>query len=75
MNPRKKLEQVNRMIADHIVSLLPDGVGFALFLFHFGDDEGFLSYVSNAQREDMIRVLEEQLERFKAGTDNTMGEA
>jgi hypothetical protein len=37
-------------------------MGFALFLFDFGE-EGAVFYISDARREDMIRILEQFIER------------
>jgi hypothetical protein len=37
-------------------------MGFALLIFEFGE-KGALFYLSDAQRKDMIRVLEEFTER------------
>lgn len=37
-------------------------MGFALFLFEFGE-KGAMFYISDAQRDDMTRVLEEFIER------------
>jgi len=39
--------------------------GFALLLFSFDGPE--LTWLSNAERDDMIRLLEELLSRFKVG--------
>ena len=39
--------------------------GFALLLFSFDGPE--LTWLSNADREDMIRLLEEMLQKFKTG--------
>lgn len=39
--------------------------GFALLLFSFDGPE--LTWLSNADREDMIRLLEEILQKFKTG--------
>lgn len=39
--------------------------GFALLLFSFDGPE--LTWLSNAEREDMIRLLEELLNKFKVG--------
>lgn len=39
--------------------------GFALLLFSFDGPE--LTWLSNAEREDMIRLLEEILLKFKVG--------
>jgi hypothetical protein len=43
----------------------PKGYGFALLLFSFRGEE--LTWISNAKREDMIRLMEEMLERWKRG--------
>lgn len=42
--------------------------GFALLLFKFGDPPQPATYISNGSREDMIRAVEEWLERAKART-------
>lgn len=43
-------------------------VGFSLLVFDFGED-GTMSYISNAAREDMIKAMEEFLEKQRgAGT-------
>jgi len=39
--------------------------GFALLLFSFDGPE--LTWLSNGEREDMIRLLEEILQKFKVG--------
>ena len=58
-----KLKEIGRMIGES----LPSGQGFALQIFDFGDG-GNLFYISNAQREDLIRVLEKDfIPRLKAG--------
>ena len=47
-----------------------DKVGFALFLFDFGQ-EGAIAYASNARREDFIKTLEEFLAKYKAAKAGT----
>ena len=42
--------------------------GFALLLFAFGAPPQPATYISNGDREDMIRAVEEWLERAKART-------
>jgi hypothetical protein len=42
--------------------------GFALLLFALGDAPQPATYISNCGREDMIRAVEEWLERAKART-------
>jgi hypothetical protein len=56
-----------RSIAEHIHAAIHESqsagkMGFALFLFEFGE-KGAMFYMSDARREDMIRTLEEFLER------------
>ena len=41
---------------------LPEGWGFALFLFSYGDN-GSMFYISSGQRADVIRMLKEYLAR------------
>jgi hypothetical protein len=43
-------------------------VGFALLMFAFGDAPQPATWISNADRGDMIRAVEEWLERAKART-------
>lgn len=40
--------------------------GFALLLFAFGDPPQPATWISNAERADMIRAVEEWLEKAKA---------
>ena len=41
--------------------------GFALMLFEFGPQGAPMTYISNADRETMILVLQEIIDRAKAG--------
>jgi hypothetical protein len=68
----RPIERAARELGQAIGESLPEGVGFALTLFDFGAG-GMLAYVSNAQREDMIRALREQIERLESGVANTRG--
>lgn len=79
MTRRQELELITRMIGDQIVAEMNDAnsgppVGFMLMLFDFGPN-GFSSYISNARRADMVKLLREQADRMEAGTDATKGEA
>lgn len=40
-------------------------VGFILMVFPFGTEPGRTNYISNANREDVIVLLKEQLARFQ----------
>lgn len=55
------LRNVGRKIKDEI---LPEGYGFALLVFPF-NEEGGMFYMSNAQRGDMIKAMEEWIENAK----------
>lgn len=48
-----------------IAGACPSGTGFVLMMFDFGA-EGSVAYVSNAQREDMVNLLREALEKLTA---------
>ena len=43
-------------------------MGFCLWIFDFGSD-GFLSYISNARREEVIKLLREHLRRLEGNTN------
>jgi hypothetical protein len=67
-----KLEDQARGLARHLDGMLnPDKkrrVGFAVLMFAFGDAPQPATWISNADRGDMIRAVEEWLERAKART-------
>lgn len=44
---------------------MPEGMGFALLMFDYGAD-GSLFYIADAEREDMIRTMEEFIGRNKS---------
>lgn len=45
--------------------------GFVLMTFEFGGDKGRCNYISNANREDVVVLLKEQLARFEGSPDVT----
>lgn len=59
-----RLNQLNRELAGKIGGGLPPDVGFALLLFNYGEG-GFMSWISNAHRSDMIKAVMEWLERVR----------
>lgn len=69
---RVRLESATRALGESLTDVLPkmigtdEKVGFYLLAFDFGD-KGNFAYVSNSQRADMIRLLEEFLAYQKAG--------
>lgn len=60
-------QQVNDMltnIADDIKAKLPEGMGFTLLAYEFGDVENRkLLYVSNSKREDVMLAMVEFLQK------------
>ena len=56
---RRGMEAKAREIGRLIGAGMPKGWGFALLLFEFGPG-GNASYISNAERADMIHALREQ---------------
>lgn len=63
----KREQQVNNMltnIADDIKAKLPEGMGFTLLAYEFGDVENRkLLYVSNSKREDVMLAMVEFLQK------------
>lgn len=59
---REQLEEKAREIGRLIGGALPPGVGFALLVFDFGA-KGDLAWISNAQRNDMLNVLSEFIQK------------
>lgn len=51
-------------VAQVIDKLLPEGVGFALLVFDM-ESEGYMSYISNAKREDMLVAMKEFIARHE----------
>jgi hypothetical protein len=60
-----------RTLAGMIEDELPDGWGFGLMLFTFGEG-GVMFWISNAQRADMVKTMKEWIaknERLAARSD------
>ena len=58
----KEVEVKNKLqdLAKYIKSQLPEGMGFTLLAYEFGDIEGNkMLYVSNSNREDVIKAMVE----------------
>lgn len=55
-----------RTIAALVDGETPDGMGFAVFLFDFGEG-GAMFYMSNAQREDIVSSMKEWIAKQERG--------
>lgn len=64
--------QQMRNLAEKIKKEIP-GLGFALLVFEF-HTPGMSNYISNGQREGMIKALKETVERLEKGKDFTTPE-
>ena len=67
MNKRATLEEAERKmqsIARIVGNMVPQGWGFAVLCFSFGED-GFMNWVSNARRHDMIKALRETADKLE----------
>lgn len=62
-------------IAQNIDKELPEGFGFALLTFKFNaePDTSALMYVSNANRGDIVKAMEEWIEKTKNSFGNDTG--
>lgn len=59
-----EMEETARKIGRAIGDGLPKDVGFCLVLCHKGDG-GWSTWLSNCQREDMIKLLHEIIEKVQ----------
>lgn len=58
------IENLLRDLGRKIKSLMPEGWGFTLMIFNFGD-KGNMFYISSAERKDMVEAMNEFIERNK----------
>lgn len=56
--------EIMKMYARILTEVLPEGVGFSLLLFDFGDTLREFKYISNAQRGDMIESFRALLAKW-----------
>ena len=60
------LERLARELGAAARRIIPKNTGFAVLVFDFGG-KGHMTYVSNAQRADMIVALREQIAHLETG--------
>lgn len=61
-------------IANGISACLPNKYGFALLVFNLGEaPDNECMYVSNCEREDIVKVMEEWIEATKEKFANDTG--
>ena len=69
MNEEQKAREKLKQIGNAIGGLLPEGYGFVLMVFETNTSEGRLDYISDCQREDVIKAMKE----FIAKTEREWG--
>jgi hypothetical protein len=76
-NKLHRMERVNREVGSLIAEAINQsggGYGFALFMFAFGE-ESEMTWISNAQRPDIIAALKEFIAKAEAGEDDEFEKA
>lgn len=63
------MEAKAREVGLLIGPVMPEGAGFCLFVFSFGDG-GWMTHVSNADRADLVKAMREWLERAEASLED-----
>lgn len=67
---KKRMNTIAKKVDDE----LPEGYGFCVLAFRFGDAEGRqLMYVANADRLDIVKAMEEWIEKTKDTFGNDTG--
>lgn len=56
-----EVKDVTDKLAEVLGRYIPEGYGFALLIFEMNVPEGFMNYISNCDREDMVAALHELL--------------
>lgn len=72
MGSEEYIKRKLKDIAGNIEKELPYGFGFALLTFRFDSepDTSELMYVSNADRQDIVKAMEEWIEKTKDNFGN-----
>lgn len=62
------------IIAKKVDEELPEGYGFCVLTFNFGESENSeMMYVSNANRQDIIKAMKEWIEKTENNFGNDTG--
>lgn len=60
--PEQETRETLKLLAKTITMCLPEGYGFFLMVYEHNSD-GRANYISNSQREDVIKSMKEFMER------------
>ena len=72
MNEEEVVKRRMQSIARNVDEELPDNCGFVVLAFKF-NEKGEMIYVSNANREDVVKSMEEFIEKTKENYGNDTG--
>lgn len=72
MNEEEVVKRRMQSIARKVDEELPDNFGFVVLAFKF-NEKGEMIYVSNANREDVVKSMEEFIEKTKENYGNDTG--
>jgi hypothetical protein len=61
-NTRETMQNLGRFLDE----ALPQGWGFFLMVFPFNDAPGRMNYVSNSNREDVLKLMKEFITKTEA---------
>jgi hypothetical protein len=61
-------KEIMQKIADTINNILPEGFGFCVLVYKH-NEPGLANYISNSEREDMVKALFETAYRLKENQD------
>ena len=67
---RLRVDKSLNGIGGVIGGMIPEGLCFALMVFEQGGPGGLASYVSNADRADMVKALREMADNLEQGLDS-----
>lgn len=62
-NREQQVSDTLQDIAKDISNKLPEKMGFALLTYEFGDDNRRMLYVSNSNREDVLKAMLEFVDK------------
>ena len=61
----KVIEDKMKELATKISSFLPKSWGFNLLIFEYNQKDGAVFYISSAEKQNVIEMLEKEVERLK----------
>lgn len=75
MNPMNEfVKSKMQKIAKKVDEELPNGYGFVVLAFNFGEGpDNEMMYVSNANREDIVKAMQEWIEKTEQNYGNDTG--